>query len=389
MESRAPEDELASLRSELALLKLRLAAYERAAHDDARALASLQASERRFRELVEHLPEPVVVHVDRTIAYANAACVAQLGMASVEALIGHSILEFATAESQALIHSRMTVPLPSGELLEVVEQSFVRLDGGGEVHAEVKSVPFVYDSRPATLSIARDITRRRAVEQESARLIATLEFERNRLRTLLQQAPAFIAVIRGPDHVYELANDEYLRLVGRTDLLGKTVIEAIPEIAGQGFLERMNDVLATGHPFIGNGMPVRLARYPGAPLEQRLINLVLQPLVEADSRRTGVFAHGVDVTDATILQQLQLRQTLELAAIGRLAGGVAHDFNNLLTVILNHAELTLEELAPTDPMHAGLLEILEAGTRAVALTKQLSAISRQVPPDEVSSAPTR
>ena len=61
--------------------------------------------------------------------------------------------------------------------------------------------------------------------------------EGERLRTLFQQAPGFMAVMRGQNHVIEIANDAYQALVGKTrELIGKSVLEAIPEAQEQGFI---------------------------------------------------------------------------------------------------------------------------------------------------------
>ena len=75
--------------------------------------------------------------------------------------------------------------------------------------------------------------------------------------------------------------------------------------------------------------------------------------------------------------EAQLRQAQKMEAVGRLAGGIAHDFNNILTAILGVADLLLLDLAPDDRHRTDVMEILDAGKRAAALTSQLLAFSRQ------------
>jgi two-component system cell cycle sensor histidine kinase/response regulator CckA len=83
-----------------------------------------------------------------------------------------------------------------------------------------------------------------------------------------------------------------------------------------------------------------------------------------------------DVTEQRALEA-QLRQASRLDAIGQLAAGVAHDFNNLLSVVLSYTDLIASDLAAGDPAMSDLAEIKGAGMRAVALTRQLLAFSRQ------------
>ncbi|RYG94726.1 MAG: hybrid sensor histidine kinase/response regulator, partial [Alphaproteobacteria bacterium] len=148
----------------------------------------------------------------------------------------------------------------------------------------------------------------------SADAIEADRAERDRMRELFQQAPSFMCILSGPDHVFELVNDAYLQLVGHRDLIGASVRDALPEINGQGFFELLDAVRRDRKPFVGRNMQVQLQRTIDGPLDQRFLHLVYQPIIEDDGSVSGIFVDGYDVTDQKRAQdQLQqLNQTLEL-----------------------------------------------------------------------------
>jgi PAS domain S-box-containing protein len=122
--------------------------------------------------------------------------------------------------------------------------------------------------------------------------------ETDRLKALFQQAPGYIAILSEPDHVFELVNDAYYKLVGHRDLIGKPVLEALPELAGQGYQELLDNVVRSRQPFVGRGQSAMLRRDGGDALEQRFLDFVQQPIFDSAGNVTGIFVEGSDVTEA-------------------------------------------------------------------------------------------
>jgi PAS domain S-box-containing protein len=121
--------------------------------------------------------------------------------------------------------------------------------------------------------------------------------EAERLRQLFDKAPGMIAVVRGPDHVFELVNRSYQSLIGERDIIGKPVREAMPELSGQGFVELLDEVYRTGQTFTGRSMPVRLQRNPSEEAEERFVDFVYQPILDEAGKVAGIFGEAFDVTE--------------------------------------------------------------------------------------------
>lgn len=149
------------------------------------------------------------------------------------------------------------------------------------------------DGEPDRRVAVEVLGRARAVQEANRSLVE----ERAHLRRLFNEAPGFIAVLRGPDHVFELANEAYLRLVGRKDIVGKSMREALPDIAGQGFVQLLDETVATGRPYVGRGVRILLQPRHEGPPEERFVDFVYQPVADGDGTVTGVFVQGHDMTD--------------------------------------------------------------------------------------------
>ena len=150
--------------------------------------------------------------------------------------------------------------------------------------------------------------RREAAELER-KFRAEAEHERRRLYELFMQAPAAIGLLSGPEHRFTFANLDYIKVTGRQnveDLLGRTVREAFPELAGQGILELLDGVYQTGVPYTATARQLILNQGPNGKPEETYFDFVYQPMRDSFDRVEGILFHGVDVT-----QQVRARQELE------------------------------------------------------------------------------
>jgi PAS domain S-box-containing protein len=153
-----------------------------------------------------------------------------------------------------------------------------------------------------------------AADKETVdRLNKQLATESDRLRNLFEQAPGFMCVLRGPDHVFELSNGAYLRLVGQRDLIGRPVREAFPEVEGQDFFEMLDTVFATGEPVEGRSRPIELQR--NGHLELRYLDFIYQPIIDQKGAVTGIFVEGYDVTDRVTGQNELAEREAEFHAL--------------------------------------------------------------------------
>ena len=155
------------------------------------------------------------------------------------------------------------------------------------------------------LVVCNDVTVQHLLTEQLKQANLRLADESNRLRQLFNEAPGFMCVLRGPQHVVELANAAYLRLVGSRSLLGKPIREAFPEIEGQGFFELLDQVYTTGTPFVGRRLPIAFQSDSSEPAAQHFLDFVYQPITDERGDVSGIFVEGSDVTDHVLAEQQQ------------------------------------------------------------------------------------
>ncbi|WP_168204731.1 EAL domain-containing protein [Noviherbaspirillum sp. UKPF54] len=148
--------------------------------------------------------------------------------------------------------------------------------------------------------IAGSVFSRAQALQSANRL---LDREREHLLHLFRQAPGFVAVTRGPQHVLDIANESFRQLVGQREVLGKPVVEALPEVVGQGYDRLLDQVYTTGEAFVGHQMKAMFQQRADAPLSERYVDFVFQPFTDLDGKTAGIFIQGQDVTEHVLAQE--------------------------------------------------------------------------------------
>jgi len=207
---------------------------------------------------------------------------------------------------------------------------------------------------------ARELLARARTHLELARLRKDAQARQDYLLKLFMQAPAAICVFRGPDLVYEMANDHYVHVVGGgREVVGRPFLEAIPEMAGQGFDQLLHEVMRARRPFVGTEMPAKLARAPGGALEDTYWSFVYAPL-EAPDGVERVLVLGNDVTEQ-VLARRQIEESEERfrRIVNQVQAGIAQlDLGGRITLtnerfreIVGRSAAELQQMRLTDLIH--------------------------------------
>ena len=197
------------------------------------------------------------------------------------------------------------------------------------------------------LEAARD----RALDQEQ-RARAAAEGARARLHSLFMRAPAPICIVEGPEHRYTLVNLPYISLVGREDLVGKTVAEAFPEVVELGFVKELDHVFTTGETFHGKERRLRIERGPG-PSAELILNFVYEPFHDDTGRIAGILVVAFDVTDV-VEARLRSEEARLAAEASEKTQREILDFQERFVAVLGH---DLRNPLSAIDMAAGVLEM--------------------------------
>jgi signal transduction histidine kinase len=244
-------------------------------------------------------------------------------------------------------------------------------------HGELQDVYWTYSFGPIDeLSAPNGVGGVLVICTETTQQILTerrLTAERERFAQLFEQAPTFMCVLRGPNHVYELANPGYMRLVGHRPIIGKTVAEALPETVDQGYIKLLDQVYASGEAYLAIAAPYSFQAESGAQTAQVYLDFVYQPIKDADGKVSGIFVEGADVTARAMadaaLRDADRRKDEFLAML-------AHELRNPLAPIRTAAEVISRRMTDDVTTQRAAEVVRRQATQLTRIVDDLLDVSR-------------
>jgi two-component system, sensor histidine kinase len=144
---------------------------------------------------------------------------------------------------------------------------------------------------------------------------AEAERQRQRLHRLFMEAPAAICILGGPELVYELVNPSYQQIFSRRELLGKSLLEALPELTAHEVVRTFSHVLRTGQTHEEFGILIPVARHGNGPLEDRYFNYIQQARYDEHGQIDGVLVFAFEVTQQVEAQKVSEKNAQQLRLI--------------------------------------------------------------------------
>ncbi|GGK56123.1 PAS domain S-box protein [Rufibacter glacialis] len=278
--------------------------------EEKEAEKALRDSEDKFRFMAESLPQMFwTTRADGYCDYYNQKWVEYTGM-SLEQLYGYGWLETVHPDDRDKASAAWLQAVENKEDYQV-EYRVRRADGKFRWHL-TKGLPRFNEKNEVIMWVGSttDYHEQKGLVEElvstneelaasfDREVAASLKVENQRqmLHDIFMQAPALIAIQRGPEHVYEMVNPNYQKLAPGRNFIGQKVADAWPELKEQGFFDLLDQVYTTGEPYVGNELPAKIDRYGNGQFIDTYYNFVYQAFRE-EGKIVGIITFAFEVTE--------------------------------------------------------------------------------------------
>jgi len=200
-------------------------------------------------------------------------------------------------------------------------------------------------------SCVREVTEQKETQRQLVRNLARIKESEALLARVFDAAPAFIGMHEGPEHIYRYANPALMETLGNRQLIGKSIREAVPEIADTAVLKKFDEVHQNGVPILEWEFAAEIDS--GSGLRRGHYRQILQPWYDEDGSIAGVLSFAYDITE---IKNAQERQNL-------LLGELQHRVKNTLATILAIVRFTARSSRNIEAMERTLTERLQAISR--------------------------
>ncbi len=337
-----------------------------------RANEALRESEERYRNHFENMSD-VIYSLDSELRVLNVSpSVEKLLGYRPDELLGKTYPELNILAPESLETAASDIMhVMAGEIIESSVYGFITKDGQRRF-GEVSGSPLRKNGKIVGLvSVARDITERKHLEEALEKSEATLE-------RVFQVLPVGLGLVQNRvsqwhnnamTEILEYRSEELRGKNGRVLYPDEEEFRRVGEAINEARLNRETAEVET-----------KWVRKDGTIADC----LVRYTLLDPEKKASAMLVMAEDISFQKRAEEekkrleAQLRQAQKMEAVGTLAGGVAHDFNNLLQAILGYTQMLLMDMEESDAETSKLKQIEKSAQRASELTQQLLTFSRKV-----------
>jgi len=328
----------------------------------------LKESEIKYRNLVENSPDAIAIYVKGIVVFVNNKCLSLMGASYNEELLGKSVISFVHPDYRQLVMDRMSNVLLVGEVLPLIDEKFVRLDGTA-VDVEVKALPIIFNDEPAVQLIVRDITDRKVVQE-------ALNKEQYLMESLMNNLPHYI-YFKDKDCKFiriNKAHAEFFRLDAPLDAVGKSDFDFFTEEHAKVAYDDEQTIMRTGKPLM------KEERETWKHRPDTWVSTVKLPLINKEGSTVGTFGISYDITNQKNVEIELVKAKEKAEESDRLKSAflanMSHEIRTPMNGILGFADLLKEPGLSGDSQKEYIQIIEKSGARMLNIINDIIDISK-------------